>query len=87
MYLSVPMKSTDDLNRGGGPSFQMEVLPGWSVFSDPMPGVAPHGVLVAWKNLDTDQQESFQAVHHELTTAAEKLKELLHQVGERVEDF
>lgn len=86
MYLSVP-QSVEDFNRGGGPSFEMEVLPGWSIFSDPLPGVAPQGVLVAWESLDADQQEAFQAVHRELTTAAAKLKELLRQVGDRVEDF
>lgn len=89
MYLSVPTTTDaqEDFKRGGGPSFDMEVLPGGSVFADPIPGVAPHGVLVGWENLSTSQQEAFREVHHELTSAAHKLKELLRQVGNRVEDF
>ncbi|MDP2848362.1 MAG: hypothetical protein Q8O35_09230 [Humidesulfovibrio sp.] len=52
---------------------EMEVLPGRSIYTQPMKDI-PKGVFLTWEQLTDDQRAKFMDAHAELAKAATKLR-------------
>ena len=52
---------------------ELEVIPGHSIYSQPLPDI-PKGVFLTWEHLTDDQRAKFMDAHAELAKAATKLK-------------
>jgi hypothetical protein len=64
---------------------ELEVIPGQSVYAQPMKDM-PQGVFLTWEHLTEAQQMKFQAAHAELAQVAVKLKDMFAEEFAKVKD-
>lgn len=74
MFIAMPEDTASDAPLSGCYTLhELEVIPGHSVYSQPMKDI-PKGVFLTWEHLTDDQRAKFLEAHAELAKAATKLK-------------
>ena len=74
MFIAMPESIAFDMSFSGSYTLhEMEVLPGRSIYTQPMKDI-PKGVFLTWEHLTDDQRVKFIDAHAELAKAATKLR-------------
>ncbi len=74
MLITMPESIASDMSISDGyAEHELEVLPGRSIYTQPMKDI-PKGVFLTWEHLTDDQRAKFMDAHAELAKAATKLQ-------------